>query len=256
MARIFLSYAREDFALAEKLYFALVNLDHHVFLDKKILKAGQEYNFKIIDEIRSSDFAVLLLSPEFFDEGSYCRTELKVIQTHWQNPNGKVVPVIIRDVPFEIIPNYIKSITILKAQGDPVAETVHVIEDNLRDFNPDDSISNKLFKLELKQQIESLDNQWAIKKKDYYVTVNNKETRPTRFSAFFSLIIFIAFGAFGFFAFSSIAPDFFGIWPAVIPPILGLLSFIYINLKVSRLKSAEKKYLKERNDLLLKMPKE
>lgn len=254
MANIFLSYAGEDFATAQQLYFALANLEHNVFFDKKTLSPGDEYNFKIIDAIRGSDFAVLLLSPDFFADNSYCRTELKIIQSNWPVPKGKIFPVIVRGVPFDILPDYIKSVTIMTPQGNLVAETVQVIQDHLLGFRADDSVSRKIRKLEIEKQLDVLDQEWAQKKKTYLIKVNDIEVHPSNELAIRVLLMCLLFAAFGFFFFTMPDLAFFGVWPTLIPFIAGGAAFLIVRAKASRFSIAEKHYFKRRASIAQELP--
>lgn len=254
MAYIFLSYAHEDIDLAQKLFFALTNLKHHVFFDKQSLQIGNEYNFNIIDNIRKSDLSVLLLSPDYFSENSYCKTELKIIQTNWPAPAGKVFPVMARETTYDMIPNYISSVTILKSQGNLVAEVVQTIQDQLLNFKPTDSVTSKLKSIEIRNKIQKLDLEWAEQRKKYMVKQNNNYTRPSIGLAFGTFIVFSLFGVFGYFFFTRTNQDFFGIWPTVIPIFLGLLLFFLIIDRASKFRKAEKKYLTEKNSLLNEIP--
>ncbi|WP_421794673.1 toll/interleukin-1 receptor domain-containing protein [Haliscomenobacter sp.] len=189
MAKIFLSYAGEDLAVAQQLYYALSKLSHQVFFDKKSLSHGAEYNFRIVESIRESDFAILLLSPDFFSAGSYCQTELKIIEENWPIPEGRIFPILARDVPFDILPDYIKSVTILKIEGNLVAETVKVIQDNLLGFKSRETVSVKLKKIEVEWKLEALDQKWAQTKKEYYpeIRCTKNETRPVYFYRYVSV---------------------------------------------------------------------
>ena len=254
MAYIFLSYAHEDFDLAQKLFFALSNLKHKVFFDKESLQVGDEYNFNIIDSIRKSDLSVLLLSPDYFSENSYCKTELKIIQTNWPVPAGKVFPVMARETTYDMIPNYISSVTILKSQGNLVAEVVQTIQDQLLDFKSTDSVTSKLKSIEIGNKIQQLDLEWAEQRKKYMIKQNDKHTRPSPGMAFVTLIVFSLFGAFGYFFFTRTNQDFFGIWPMAIPILLGIILFFLILYATSKYRTAEKNYLDKKSSLLREMP--
>src|SRR5215203_2639092 len=111
--RIFLSYASEQRNVAEEVESALTAAGNTVFFDKKNLPVGEEYNQKIYDEIKTSDLMIFLISPDSVQSGSYARTELKFAEGLWTNPDGRVFPVLIKNVDFSEIPNYLKSVTVL-----------------------------------------------------------------------------------------------------------------------------------------------
>lgn len=250
MASIFISYASEDLAIARQLYFALVNLDHNVFFDKENLRSGDEYNFKIIDGIRESDIAILLLSPEFFSENAYCKTELKIMQTNWPIPKGKVFPFITREVSFDILPDYIKSVTISEIHGNLVAEIVLTIQNFLLGFDSSESMSMKIRNIELERQLQSLDLEWSQNKRSYLIKIQNEEFKPTRELAIGALIFYLVLGFLGYLIVrgSEYVPA-----PIILCLILGVISFLYINWKAGELKSAEKRIHKERTSIINEM---
>lgn len=59
--------------------------------------------------------------------GSYALTELKYAKEKWLHPRGRVLPVLVREVPLEQIPGYLSSATILRPDGNIDAEVVHAI---------------------------------------------------------------------------------------------------------------------------------
>ena len=252
MAYIFLSYAHEDIDLAQKLFFALSNLRHQVFFDKASLQVGNEYNFNIIDNIRRSDLSVLLLSPDYFSENSYCKTELKIIQTNWPAPAGKVFPVMARETTFDIIPNYISSVTILKSHGNLVAEIVQTIQDQLLGFKSTGTVASKLKSIEIREKIQQLEMDWNEQRKKYMIKQKDNYTRPTTTAAIVTLIVFSLFGAVGYFFFTKTARDFFGIWPMAIPVLMGLIAFFFIINRASKFTKAEKNYMDKRMHYLRK----
>jgi formylglycine-generating enzyme required for sulfatase activity len=80
--------------------------------------------------IEKSQLLLFLLSPDSVDAGSYTLTELGIAQKVWRHPAGKVLPVVIRPVPLDRIPPYLKAVTLFEPEGNPaatVADTVHRI---------------------------------------------------------------------------------------------------------------------------------
>lgn len=252
MATIFLSYANEDFDVAQKIFFALNNLNHKVFFDKQSLQIGEEYNSIITDNIRKSDFIIFLVSPEFCSFGSYCMTELKVVQQNWPVPKGKIFPVIVRETSFEIIPNYIKSVTIFSTNGNLIAEIVQKIQDKLMNFKDADSVTKKIRKLEVEQRLEFLNSNWDIKKKSYYINLDNKKVIPTYSLAATVGVACMAFSVFGY-LFTNQDSEFFGtdqIFFTLFPALMGIISVIYIVVKSKNFQEAEKSYLEEKEIII------
>lgn len=242
MATIFISYPQEDAQIARELYYALTNLTHNVCFDKAGVQIGDEYNFWIIDNIRKSDFAILLISPEFFADGSYCRTELKIIKSNWPIPAEKVFPVLIREVDFQLIPEYIKSISILKVEGNPVGEIVKKVQDKLYGFKDSDSVSKKISDLEIMNKLETIDLEWLELRKNYMLTWGNEKVIPD------SSLLAIPYTALIFMSIIWYASSN-DILMGMIPLSLCILSYFIMRFKSKKYENAKKKYLMRREEI-------
>jgi len=119
--RIFLSYASEDKDLADNIYLSLVK-NHKVFFDHTQIKGGEDFDTRIRAEIMKCDLFIFLISPDSISRSSYALTELIFVRERWNHPEGHVLPVMVRETTFELIPPYLKAVSILKPQGDTVAE--------------------------------------------------------------------------------------------------------------------------------------
>jgi FlaA1/EpsC-like NDP-sugar epimerase len=75
--RIFISYAREDLDLAERLYTDLIRAGLEPWFDKKCLFPGQTWGPHIKRAIRESDFFLALLSSKSVSKRGYVQRELK-----------------------------------------------------------------------------------------------------------------------------------------------------------------------------------
>ena len=125
--KIFLSYASEDRGRAEEIQLALAGAGHEVFFDRESLPAGGDYNTRIRASIDDCDGVVFLISPDSIDHGGYALTELGYARARWAHPKGRVLPVLIRATPFDAIPPYLKSVTILEPTGNTAAEVVDAV---------------------------------------------------------------------------------------------------------------------------------
>jgi len=125
--QIFLSYASEDRDLAEEIQLALLGAGHKVFFDKESLPAGGDYHSQIERAVQQSDIFVFLISPNSVAPGSYALTELKFARTKWSYPKGKLLPVRLHGTPWEAIPPYLKSVTVLEPEGSAPAEIVEAV---------------------------------------------------------------------------------------------------------------------------------
>ena len=77
MAQIFISYAREDQRVAQRLYQDLLESGFDAWLDKKRLDPGVRWKDVIRREIRKSDYFVALLSKSSVDKKGYVQKELR-----------------------------------------------------------------------------------------------------------------------------------------------------------------------------------
>jgi len=128
--RIFLSYASEDRARVEPIRYALAEQGHDVFYDREDLKPGEAFDSKIRAAIERSDLFVCFLTPYTVDAGSYTLNELAVAERMWPAADGRVLPVILTDVPRKDIPAYLRSVTCLTPVGNVtacVADAVHTL---------------------------------------------------------------------------------------------------------------------------------
>ncbi len=76
--KVFISYASEDIASAEKLYDYLKSAGYDPWLDKKRLLPGQDWNTEIRLALRKADFIVMLLSHISIAKRGYVQREFKL----------------------------------------------------------------------------------------------------------------------------------------------------------------------------------
>lgn len=126
--KIFITYASEERPIADELAVRLRTEGHTVFLDKDNLPEGEGYDAQIRAAIASCDLYLFLVSPLSIQSGRYTMTELKFAREQFQNPKGRVLPVMTQPTPFGDIPPYLSAITILQPQGNLVAETVAQVD--------------------------------------------------------------------------------------------------------------------------------
>lgn len=124
---VFLSYSSGDRATAERLAYRLGGDGHQVFFDHASLPPGEAYDARIREAVEDSDLLVFLLSDQSVMDGSYALTELGIAQHKWQNPSGRVLPVMISEVDIELLPPYLNSVTVLRPKGDLVADVAAAV---------------------------------------------------------------------------------------------------------------------------------
>jgi hypothetical protein len=122
--KIFLSYASEDRVIAEEVHLALSGAGHDVFFDRDAIRAGAEFHARIRSEIIAADAMVFLISPSSLAEGCYTLSELKVAREKWPHPKGRLLPISIAEMQFALIPSYLRSVTVMRPEGNLAAEAV------------------------------------------------------------------------------------------------------------------------------------
>jgi len=125
--RIFISYSSPDRQIAEEIQLALLGEGHDVFYDKDSLPAGGNYHARISNAIALANAFIFLISPDSITPGSYALTELKFVRSKWPHPNGRVLPVRLLSTPWENIPAYLKSVTVLEPSGNIAAEVLDAV---------------------------------------------------------------------------------------------------------------------------------
>jgi len=119
--RIFLSYASEDRERIEPIRFALAEQGHDIFYDREDLKPGESYDSRIRSAIERTNLFICFLTPHTVDAGSYTLSELAVAERMWPNADGRVLPVMLDQVPRKDIPAYLRSVTWLEPVGNVTA---------------------------------------------------------------------------------------------------------------------------------------
>jgi len=97
---VFISYAKEDLKYAEKLYEFLSENGFDIWMDKKQLLVGQEWDYHIRAALRKSDFIILLLSTTSVIKQGYVQREFKLaLQYCEERPPGYIyiIPIKIDD---------------------------------------------------------------------------------------------------------------------------------------------------------------
>ena len=125
--KIFISYSSKYRDLVERLRLALVAEGHEPFVDRAELEPGQPFDEELREAIDDCDLFVYLVSPESVAAGSYALAELGLVQTRWQHPRGRVLPVKLAPTPLASVPPYLKAVTMFEPQGDPVPGIVAAI---------------------------------------------------------------------------------------------------------------------------------
>jgi hypothetical protein len=76
--KVFISYAKEDFAFAEKLYYFLQQNNFMPWLDKVNIMPGQDWDLTIKKALRDANYIILLLSETSVNKRGYVQREFKL----------------------------------------------------------------------------------------------------------------------------------------------------------------------------------
>jgi formylglycine-generating enzyme required for sulfatase activity len=125
--KIFLSYASQDRPLAAAINRALLHQGHDVFFDRDDLPPGEEFHDRIRQAIAQCDLFVFLVSGHALDAASYTLSELEIAQKTIQRPHGRLLPVMLAPIPFDRLPAFLKSVTVLETSGDVTAAVADAV---------------------------------------------------------------------------------------------------------------------------------
>lgn len=150
-ARVFVSYSHRDERQLNELKTHLSPLERlkliETWYDRRIV-AGEDFGQKINENIDGADIILLLVSSDFI-ASNYCyEKEMKRALERHQRGEARVVPVIVRDVNWKVIPE-LSSLTAVPKDGKPVpkwptkdaawcdvSERVQAILEAMRDAGP------------------------------------------------------------------------------------------------------------------------
>jgi TIR domain len=75
--QVFISHAKEDYEVAEMLYNYLSENGYSPWLDKKIIRVGENWDYAIKKALKESTFVILLLSSTSVKKRGYVQREFK-----------------------------------------------------------------------------------------------------------------------------------------------------------------------------------
>ena len=117
---------------AERIAYAIGERGLKVFFDKIALRPGETFNARIRHEIELSSLFVFLVTERAVTPPNYALTELKFAMGKWPHPKGRVLPVMMRETRIETLPEYLKSVQILKPVGNAAAEVADEVAKLMR----------------------------------------------------------------------------------------------------------------------------
>jgi hypothetical protein len=140
---IFISYSSKDRNTAEEISLALLGAGYEIFFDQNNLPPGGDFHSRIRSAIERSDAYIFLISNNSIKERGYALTELKFAKEKWPKPWGKVLPIMIEKVDYDLIDNYLKAITILTPTGNIAAEVTFSLEKLLKQNAENETVSEE-----------------------------------------------------------------------------------------------------------------
>jgi hypothetical protein len=125
---VFLSYASEDRALAERDCRVLEGEGHDDFFDREDLGGGDAFGERIRLAMARADVLVYLISRSSVAPKSYALTELSIAEGLSRRNRPALLPVRTDDTPIDAVPATLRAFTILEPQGDAPAEIANAID--------------------------------------------------------------------------------------------------------------------------------
>lgn len=97
MAKIFISYAREDYDAAKRLYDFLVSQGQEPWLDKEDILPGQKWEPALQSAIRNSHYFLAILSPNSVGKRGYIQKEIRLgLDVLEQIPDNQIFLIPVR----------------------------------------------------------------------------------------------------------------------------------------------------------------
>jgi hypothetical protein len=125
---VFLSYASEERALAERVCRVLETEGHNVFFDRDDLGGGDAFGERIRKAVASANVLVYLISRSSVASPSYALTELAIAAALSKRRRPAILPVLTDDTPIDSVPPTLRAYTILEPRGDAPAEIAHAVD--------------------------------------------------------------------------------------------------------------------------------
>jgi hypothetical protein len=131
MATVFICYASEDRDTAESIQLALRSAGHGVFFDKDSLPPSG-ITTRGYREPSTAATSCIPRSAASLTDGSYALTELRFARERWPDPVNYVLPVAIGRLANDVLPAYLRAVTLLGVEGNPAVEVRAAIISILR----------------------------------------------------------------------------------------------------------------------------
>ena len=112
---VFISHANKDkLTFIDELYNSLDDLGINIFYDKKSLEWGDKWKDRILDGVKQSEFAIIVISENFFDR-EWTEKELNEFLNR-QNKNGqKIILPVVHNITMEQLRDKYPSVAEIQA---------------------------------------------------------------------------------------------------------------------------------------------
>ncbi len=123
MTQVFISYAREDFMLAESIAAKVQLAGYSVFYDRERITPGQDPDSAIEEAIHQCVLFIFLATSNSIAAGRYALTELVIAKERWPAITANVLGVIVDTTIERAAPPYLTAAAApLRPQGDVATE--------------------------------------------------------------------------------------------------------------------------------------
>ena len=129
--KVFISYAREDSEIAQRLYDDLKRAGVELWLDRENLLPGQDWDVEISKAINESTFFLALISSKSTNRVGFTQRELKrALDIIYEKPKGDVfiIPVRIDDCPVDVRLQEYQWVNLFPSYADGLNKLLHVLK--------------------------------------------------------------------------------------------------------------------------------
>jgi hypothetical protein len=88
------------------------------------LTPGESFDDRIQNAVQWANLFIFLISGESLRKGAYSLSELSMAEKRWPEPAGRILPVLLDDTPIELLPAYLRAVSVVQPQGDTVADVL------------------------------------------------------------------------------------------------------------------------------------
>ena len=175
--RVFISYAREDYEIAKKIYDSLTEISIiNPWIDQESLLPGIDWEYEIFDKIGKSRFVIVVLSNKSIDKTGFFQSEIqKAVKRFLTFPQKKILLIPVR-VENCVPPNLIENLHYLDLFNDFDNAMKKLIRTIISTWNKELTVEKKHLKSkEIKLIQEKNKNEESFNKLKENLTVLKKK---------------------------------------------------------------------------------